>query len=408
MDIRYRMKIAVIREGKVPPDKRVPLTPKQCSQLQAQFPELEIIVQCSSIRAFTDDQYRAEGVVVQENISDCDVLVGVKEVPKADLLPNKTYFYFSHTIKMQPYNRDLLRRMLELNIRMIDYEVITAPSKRRLIGFGRYAGIVGCYNGFLAYGKKVKRYELKPANQCADRVEMEEEMRKVNLPANFKVVLTGLGRVGGGAIEIVEKLGLKKVDPKTFLTETFEEPVYTQLSVVDYNQRKDGKSFERSDFYREPVGYESTFLRYAKVADVYVACHYWDSRSPFIFTREDVRAADWNVKVVADISCDIDGPVASTIRPSTIAEPLYGYDPATEQEGDFFADHTVGVMAVDNLPCELPKDASEDFGNEFMKSVLPCLLNDDPEKVIERATMCENGALTKHFLYLQDYVDGKE
>lgn len=400
------MKIGVIREGKVPPDKRVPLTPAQCRQLMDTYPDLEVVVQASPIRAFDDSEYEAEGITVREDVTDCDVLVGVKEVPKPDLIPGKTYFYFSHTIKKQPYNRDLLRKMMELNIRMIDYEAITEATGRRLIGFGRYAGIVGCYNGILAYGKKTGAFDLKPANQCFDRTEMEGELNKVKLPSDFKVVLTGFGRVGRGAMEIMQKLGLKQVTAEEYLTQDFEEPVYTQLSVSQYNATDDGTEFVRQRFYDDPAGHHSTFMRYAKVSDVYVACHYWDNRSPFIFTREDLRSEDWNIKVVADISCDIDGPVASTIRPSTIANPLYGYNPVTEQEDDFMSSDTVGVMAVDNLPCELPKDASEDFGNELIKNVIPHFFNNDSEEVLKRATICENGDLTERYLYLRDYVDG--
>lgn len=400
------MRIGVIREGKVPPDKRVPLTPAQCKSLLETYNDLEIVVQNSPIRAYTDQQYLDAGIEVREDVSDCDVLIGVKEVPKANLMANKTYFYFSHTIKMQPYNRDLLLRMMELNIRMIDYETITGATGRRLIGFGRYAGIVGCYNGFLAYGKKFDAYHLKPANQCFDRKEMDGELSQVKLPSNFKVVLTGLGRVGHGALEVIQTLGLKEVTPEAYLTETFDEPVYTQLNVTHYNERNDGAAFERREFYNDPAEFHSTFMNYAAVSDMYVACHYWDSRSPFIFTREDVKGENWNVKVVADISCDIDGPVASTIRPSTIADPLYGYDPATEQEADFMAPNSVGVMAVDNLPCELPKDASEDFGNEFIKNVLPSLMNGDAEGILARATICENGELTNEYEYLRDYVNG--
>lgn len=401
------MKLGIIREGKVPPDKRVPLTPAQCARLMQQYPHLDLVVQPSPIRAYKDSDYAAAGVTLQEDLSDCDVIMGVKEVPKPDLIAGKTYFYFSHTIKMQPYNQELLRRMLDLNIRMVDYETITNDRGSRLIGFGRYAGVVGCFNAFRSYGLKTGTFNLKPANQCADRKEMEAELEKVKLPENFKIVLTGLGRVGGGAREIIDKLGLRRVSAEAFVSQNFGEPVFTQLSVEDYNARDDGGDFTRHEFYDDPIGFHSVFMKFAAVADVYVACHYWDSRSPFIFTRADVRLPEWGLKVVADISCDIDGPVATTLRPSTIAEPIYGYNPQSEQEGDFFNEANVGVMAVDNLPCELPKDASEDFGEELIKNVIPHLLNNDQDGVIARATICENGELTENYAYLNDYVEGK-
>jgi saccharopine dehydrogenase (NAD+, L-lysine-forming) len=404
------LKLGLIKETKTPPDRRVPLTPKQCKLLLDQYNNVEIFVQPSDVRAYNDAAYVENGAILQEDLSNCDVLMGVKEVEMEALIPEKTYFFFSHTIKEQPYNRDLLRKVLNDNIQLIDYEVITNAKGRRLIGFGRYAGIVGCYNAFLAFGKKHGLYDLKPANLCDDRKEMEAELAKITLPDNFKVVLTGWGRVGGGAREVVEAIGnINEVSAEAFKTETFDGPVYTQLNVTEYNERNDGASFERGDFYNDPTDYQSTFSDYSKVANMYVSCHYWDSRSPFIYTRDDLKSADWNISVVADISADIDGPVASTLRPSTIDNALYGYDPQSEQEVDFMAEGAVGVMAIDNLPCELPKDASEDFGNELIKNVIPFLLGDDPDRIIARATLTNSeGALTEEFAHLQNYVDGVE
>lgn len=403
------MKIGVIREGKIPPDKRVPLTPKQCVEVMQKFPGTEVVVESSPIRKITDDEYKNAGIKVVDDVSDCDILIGVKEVNKKDLIPNKKYLFFSHTFKKQPYNRDLLNKILEQKIQLIDYEVLTAPNGKRLIGFGRYAGIVGAYNGFLTFGKKHQLYNLKPANQCEDRVEFEEELKKVKLPNNFKVVLTGFGRVGHGAREVIDLIGLKEVSPDDFLNKDFNEPVYTQLKVQDYYARKDGKPFDKSAFYESGKGHISTFKRYLKVADMYIACHYWDSSSPFVFTREDLKDDNIKVSVVADISCDIDGPVASTIRPSTIADPIYGYNPKTEQEDDFMKAGVIAVMAVDNLPCELPKDASEDFGKELIDKILPSLLVEDKDGIIERGSETDlNGNLTKHFAYLDKYIKGEE
>jgi len=403
------MKIGVIREGKVPPDKRVPLTPSQCIEVMKKIPGTEVVVQTSSIRKITDEEYIKAGVKVVDDVSDCDILIGVKEVNKQDLIPNKKYLFFSHTFKKQPYNRDLLNKILDNKIQLIDYEVLTAPNGTRLIGFGRYAGVVGAYNGFLTYGKKHQLYNLKPANQCEDRVEFEQELKKVKLPNNFKVVLTGYGRVGHGAREVIDLLGLKEVSANDFITKSFNEPVFTQLKVQDYFARADGKPFDKPEFYKSGKGHVSTFKRYLKVADMYIACHYWDSSSPFIFTREDLKDTDIKVSVVADISCDIDGPVASTIRPSTIADPIYGYNPQTEKEDDFMKENVIAVMAVDNLPCELPKDASEDFGKELIDKILPSLLVDEKDGIIERGSQTDlNGNLTKHFSYLDKYIRGEE
>jgi len=400
------MKIGILREGKTPPDKRVALSPEQCVQVQNQYPDLDLVVQPSPIRRFVDSQYSDLGVVMQEDLADCDVIIGVKEVPEKDLIANKTYFYFSHTIKEQPYNRSLLLKMLSLNIRMIDYETLTNANGKRLIGFGRYAGIVGCYNGFLAQGKRTQSYDLKPANLCDDRKEMESELTKIKLEP-IKIVLTGSGRVGNGIIELINLIGIKEVSKEQFLNESFDQAVYVQLNTLDYNIRIDGSASSKSDFYANPHLYKSDFLKYANVAEMFIAGHYYSADSPYLFTREQAKLSSFNIKTVADVSCDIDGPVACTIAPSTIANPIYGYNPLTELIDDITKPDVITVMAVDNLPCELPKDASEDFGAEMIKHILPCLLTEDPTNIIERATICENGKLTKHYKYLSNYVLGK-
>ena len=399
------IKLGIIREGKTPPDKRVALSPEQCEYILNNYPDVEVFVQKSEIRKFKDDQYAKLGVAVVETVEDCDVLIGVKEVPINELISNKKYIFFSHTFKEQPYNRGLLKAILAKKIQLIDWEVITNAKGQRLIAFGRYAGIVGCYNGFLAYGLKHSLYSLKRANECEDRSEMEAQLENIKLPSNFKLVITGSGRVGGGALEIIHKMNMKEVSPAEFLTKSFNEPVFTQLNVGDYNKRKDGNSFNKKEFFNDPLNYESDFLKYAKVANMYVACHYWDSRAPFIFTREDAKNKDWNISLVADVSCDIDCAVASTLRPSTIADPLYGYNPNTEQEDDFYSNETIGVMAVDNLPCELPKDASVDFGKMFIEHVLEPLRGNDPENIIARASETKDGKLSSYFSYLEEYVN---
>ena len=400
------MKLGVIREGKNPPDKRVVLTPQQCQYIATNYPTIELKVQKSEIRKFKDEEYSALGIPVVDTVEDCDVLLGVKEVPINELIPNKKYLFFSHTFKEQPYNRNLLNAILEKNIQLIDWEVITNEKGKRLIAFGRYAGIVGCYNGFIGFGKKHGLYSLKRAHECEDRADMEAQIPNIQLPNDFKLVLTGKGRVAGGAIEVLDKIGLKKVSPEDFLEKSFNEPVYTQLGVEYYNKNKDGKPFNKKSFFNDPTQHESDFLRFAQVANMYIACHYWDSRAPFIFSREDLKDENWKISIVADVSCDIDCAVASTIRPSTIADPFYGYNKQTEAEDDFMKEEVVGVMAVDNLPCELPKDASVDFGQMFIDHVLEPLTGNDPQDIIWRASETKDGKLTPHFAYLEDYIAG--
>jgi len=403
------MRLGIIREGKTPPDKRVPLTPAQCAALARSYPDLEISVQSSDIRAFKDEEYKSHGIKVADSVADCEVLLGVKEVPIDMLIPGKTYLFFSHTYKEQPYNRELLAAILDKKIRLIDYELLTDENGRRLIGFGRYAGIVGAYNGLLAAGKKLNRYSLKPAHECEDRREVERELKKIDLPKDYKIVLTGAGRVAGGAMEILDAAGIQKVSPQEFLHHSFDQPVYAQLGVKDYNRKKDGSIFKKTEFYRHPERFDSNFLPFAKKSDLYISCHYWDARAPYIYTREDAKSPDFRIRTVADISCDIDGPVASTLRASTIEDPLYGYDPVGEKETDFMEDSSIGVMAVDNLPCELPKDASEDFGEELINKVIPELLKEGESSIIKRASETDlEGRLTQDFAYLLDYVEGME
>lgn len=401
--------LGVIKEGKVPPDKRVPLTPQQCIELQKRHPQVEVHVQPSPIRAIADAEYQEAGLILSENMNACDILVGVKEVPIDQLISNKTYFFFSHTFKKQPYNRELLQAILQRKIELIDYEVLKEKSGQRIIGFGRWAGIVGCYNSFLTYGLKTQSFDLKPAHQCFDRKEMDDELAKVKLSTNFKIVLTGWGRVGQGAREVLALLPIKEVSPQDFLENTFDEPVFTQLEVEDYNAHKEGLPFDKAAFYKDARDYVSTFPRYLHQAEMYIACHYYANDAPFLVTRKDFKNPSIRVKVVGDISADIDGPVACTIRPSKIGDAIYGYHSKTEREVDFMHDEAIAVMAIDNLPCELPRDASQDFGNMLLDGVFPNLFVDDTDDIIKRATQTnKNGQLTEYFAYLQAYVAGKE
>ncbi|MEL7271519.1 MAG: NAD(P)-dependent oxidoreductase, partial [Bacteroidota bacterium] len=328
---------------------------------------------------------------------------GVKEVPIDALIPNKKYFFFSHTIKKQPYNRDLLRAILERNIELYDHEVITNPKGQRLVAFGRYAGIVGAYNGIRAYGLKFKTYDLPKAETLRDQQALIAELQKIQLP-NIKILLTGKGRVGNGAKEMLDAMHLKKVNVAEYLSETFSEPVYCQIDASEYNKRKDGVRGNKADFFANPEEYKSNFFRFAEVTDFYIAGHFYGQGAPYLYTREDVKHPDFKIKVVADISCDIDGPVATTIQPSTIADPIYGYHPQTEQVVDYHDEAAIAVMAVDNLPCELPRDASIGFGEAFSKYVIPAFYNGDADGILERARMTQNGKLTQHYLYLKDYV----
>ena len=402
------MKFAIIKERKNPPDRRVVFSPEKLQEFKQQFPQAEIVVESSDIRIFSDDDYQKAGFEVVTDVSDCDVLLGVKEVPVENLIPNKKYFYFSHTIKKQPYNRKLLTAMLERNIEMFDHETIVEENGARLIGFGRYAGLVGAYNGFRAIGLKEEIFNLPKVETLADLDAVKAELDKIKLP-NLKILLTGTGKVAFGAKEILDHLGIKQVSDALYLTSTFTEPVYCMADVMEYAKRKDGKVGDKQSFYKDPSGYESNFMPYAKQTDYFIAGHFYGDGAPYLFTREDAKSPEFSIKYVADISCDIDGPVACTVQPSTIADPVYGYNPQTETAVDFKESNSITVMAVDNLPCELPKDASEGFGDMFLKHVIPAFFNNDKNGVLARAQMTtDKGKLTERYSYLQDYVDGKE
>lgn len=403
-----QVKIGVIREGKNPPDKRVPFTPDQCKRLIENYKNVSIVVQSSPIRCFTDDQYREAGIQVVDHLNDCDIILGIKEVPVDMLIEGKKYLFFSHTIKEQAHNRKLMHALIDKKITMVDYETLTGPTGGRIIGFGRYAGIVGTYNAFRLYGERSGQFKLKPAHQCYDRKELEEELKKVVLPETYKIVVTGAGRVGSGCLEILNLLGLHQVSYTDFLKRVFTEPVFTQLHVKEYNKTKSGEPFIPDEFYNDPAEFESDFFKYAKVANMYIPCHFWDNRSPQILTKAQLADPELKINIIADISCDIGEPIASTLRPSTIEKPFYGYDKQSGTETDYMDLKSLGVMAVDNLPCELPRDASKDFGKVLIEKVFPSLLNDDPDKIIERATICSDGKLMPGFRHLADYASKKE
>lgn len=400
------VKFALIKERKNPPDRRVVLSPEKCQEILHRFPEAKIKVEASDIRIFPDTAYREKGIEVSQNVEDCDVMLGVKEVPVSELIPNKNYFFFSHTIKKQPYNLELLRTVLDKNIVLYDHETIVTENGNRLIGFGRYAGLVGAYNGFRALGLRDNLFVLPKVETLPDLDAVKAELDKIQVPA-LKIVLTGNGKVAFGTKEILDHMQVKEVSVDEFLNTSFNQAVYCMIDVLDYNKRIDGKPGDKHAFFKDPSGYESDFMRFAKVADMLITGHFYGDGAPFLFTRSDAAQPDFKIKLVADISCDIDGPIASTIRPSTIADPFYGYDPKTESEVAFDAPGAITVMAVDNLPCELPKDASEGFGEMFIKYVIPAFFNSDRDGVLARAKITEGGKLTEKFSYLQGYVDGK-
>ena len=407
------IKIGVVRETKIPPDHRVALPPAKIIELKQQLPHVEVVVQPSPMRCFSDAEYLELGISMQEDLSDCDILIGVKEVDIPTLITDKTYLFFAHVAKEQPYNRILILALLEKGIRMVDYEYLTDSYGVRLIAFGRWAGIVGAYNGLRGLGIHSNEYSLKPAHTCHDRQEMDAQLSKVEL-RNTRILLSGGGRVAQGAMETLGHLGIREVNPEEYSNNEFAEPVFCRIDPWHYVARRDGQQpFDQEHFFDYPEFYLSTSLKYLRKTDLYIAAHYWNPDSPRMFELDDLKSGvgakkTMPIKVIADISCDINGSVPSTLRATTIAEPYYWFDPETGKElarGE--ASRHILMMTVDNLPGELPRDASQEFSNVLVSQIIPRLTGDDPENVIKRASITEAGELTEDYNYLDNYVKGR-
>ncbi|NML66838.1 alanine dehydrogenase [Hymenobacter sp. RP-2-7] len=398
--------IGLLREGRTPPDRRVALTPKKCVELQDAYPGgIRVRVQPSPHRAFADQEYRDLGLEVSDDMAACDVLLGVKEVPVQELIPSKTYLFFSHTIKQQPRNRALLRTVLDQDLTLIDYELLTNAQGERVVAFGYWAGVVGAYNGLLTYGRKHGLYQLRPAWQCVDLEDMEEEFFKVRRLPPIKIAVTGSGRVAQGALEVLGRMGIRRVSVYDYLYLTFNEPVYAQLRSSDYNRRADGRVWDTPNFHQEPRAYESTFGQFLPVTDLLIACAYWDPAAPRLFTEADTQRPDFKLDTIADVTCDVDGSIPLTQRSTTIEAPAFDYDPASRQlVAPYSGLGHITVMAVDNLPCELPRNASRDFARQLLDEVFPHLLGGDPDGVLARATIARSGQLQPRFQYLASYA----
>jgi hypothetical protein len=330
-----KMKFGIIKERKNPPDRRVVFSPSELLLVKKQFPNADFKVESSDIRVFTDAEYTEKGFEVSDNMDDCDVLLGVKEVPVEALIPNKKYFFFSHTIKKQAYNRKLLQACIDKNIDLYDHETIVDANNTRLIGFGRYAGIVGAYNGIRAFGLKFELFSLPKAETLANQAALISQLKKPFLPP-IKIALTGKGKVAFGAKEMLDGMKIKEVSVSDYLNKTYTYPVYTMLDVQDYNRHQSGIEFNKAEFYSNPGHFTSNFERFTTVSDIFMAGHFYGNGAPEILTQDMLAAPNCKIKVVADISCDIAGPIACTLRASTIANPSYGYLASEHKEVDMF------------------------------------------------------------------------
>ena len=398
------LKIGLIREGKQPPDHRVALTPFQCRWIMQRWPQIQIVVQHSPIRSYTDEEYQQAGIQVVEDMQDCDVLMGIKEVPIDQLIPGKTYFFFSHTKKKQPHNRLLMQACVNKKITLIDYECLIHEDGQRMLGFGFFAGVVGAHNGLMAYGKKTGLFDLPRAYTCRDLQQLTESYYGIKLPP-LKIAITGSGRVAAGILEVMGLLGIKDITPGEFLINEYQYPVYTQLKAGDLYLHKSERSYSREHFHAHPYEYECKFLPFTTAADILMNGIYWEQGMAPLFSWDDLCNPHFRIRVIADITNDPGGSIPCNLGDSTIDDPVYGVDRCTRQKLPPYLPHTVDMMCVGNLPDELPRDASRYFGEQLIKYVIPELLQPD-SPILEKATILQKGKLTPRFCYLEDYAYG--
>lgn len=398
------IKIGLIREGKTPADNRVALTPAQCKWVHKNSTEVKIVAQHSSSRCFSDKEYTLAGVPVQEDISDCDILLGIKEVPMDDLIPGKTYLFFSHTKKKQPHNQKLLQGIIRKKITLIDYECLEHEDGLRIIGFGFFAGVVGAHNGMMAYGNRTGLFKLDRVYKQRNFRELIHTYFGLRLP-NVKIAVTGSGRVAHGVLEVMNLMGIHEVEPEDYSTRRFSYPVYTQLRGADLYAHKITGGYNRHSFHESPENYNCRFLPYAAQTDILMNGVYWDTNVPRLFEQEDITSEDFIIQTIADITDDAGGSVPINLGDQSIEDPVYGIDKTTFEKTAPYLPTSIDLMAVGNLPNELPRDASRYFGEQLIKFVLEDLVKGG-SLVIDKATIVKEGKLTDHFEYLKEYAEG--
>jgi len=393
--------IGLIREGKMPADNRVALTPAQCKWLHKNFPAIRVIAQHSDKRCFTDKEFSMAGVEVKEDISECDVLMGIKEVPIEALISGKTYLFFSHTKKAQEHNRALFKAIIKNKITLIDYECLTHDDGQRILGFGFFAGIVGAHNGMMAYGKRTGLFNLNRVYQQKDYRNLIHTYFGLKLP-KLKIAVTGSGRVAHGVLEIMNLMGIHEVEPFEYLHKAFDYPVYVDLKGRDLYARKDDGTYNRDDFHIHPNEYKCNFAPFAKQTDILMNGIYWDKNVLPLFTVEEFQSENFCIKTIADITNDYKGSVPVNIGDSNIEDPVYGVDIKTLTKTAPYLSGSVDIMAVGNLPNELPRDASRYFGEQLIKFVLEDFLKGG-SPVLDRATIVNEGKITEGYAYLKEY-----
>jgi saccharopine dehydrogenase (NAD+, L-lysine-forming) len=397
-------KIGLIRETKNPPDNRVAFTPAQCKWINENFPDINISVQSSPDRCYSDREYSMSGIEVKESIQDCDILFGIKEVKIDELIPNKTYLFFSHTKKKQTYNQQLFHSILERKITLLDYECLEHDDGQRILGFGFFAGIVGAHNGVMCYGSRTGDYSL-------DRVYKQKSFRELihtyfglKLP-QIKIAITGSGRVAHGILEVMNLMEVIEVEPAEYLSRNFPYPVFTQLKGADLYKQNKGAPYNRDEFHDNPLLYTSLFHAYTSQTDILMNGIYWDEGVPRLFESDHVKENNFRIKTIADITDDKNGSIPINLGDTPITDPVYGVDKTTLKRTAPYLPNSIDLMAVGNLPNELPRDASRYFGEQLIKHVFKDLVGNS-STIIERATMVRNGVITPAYAYLEEYGRG--
>jgi alanine dehydrogenase len=396
------LKIGLIREGKIPEDNRVALTPAQCKWLHKNFDDVQVSVQHSPKRCYSDTEYERAGVEVREDISDSNLLLGIKEVPVDMLMEGKRYMFFSHTKKLQPANQKLFKALVAKKITLIDYECLEHGDGTRIIGFGFFAGIVGAHNGMMAYGNRTGTFHLQRVGSVNSFQKLIHTYFGLKLP-NIKIAVTGTGRVAHGVLEIMNLMGIHEVEPDEYLEKEFTYPAYVQLKGANLYAHKETGKYNRNDFHTNPQNYNCRFADYISNTDILINGIYWEKNIPRLFEMDELKKESFRIKTIADITDDFNGSVPCNLGDSTITDPVYGVDKTSFEKTKPYLPNSVDVMAVGNLPNELARDASRYFGEQMIKYVLDDIRLGG-SRLIDSATMVIGGKLNDLYQYMKDYA----
>ena len=398
--------IGIVRESRND-ENRTPLVPEHIKKYKESNPNINFIIQPSNSRCFSDEEYELCGAKINENLNECSIIFGVKEIDPNILINNRTYLFFSHTFKInkqqkniEKHKKDLLLSILNKKITLIDYENIRGKNGTRCLGFGRFAGIVGCYNTLNLLLKVLGKQSLASAYKINDYERLVLNLKNLYFPKT-KILVTGDGRVAKGVIELLNQTNIKAVSKKDFLEKKFDQPIFCNLETKDYVTNNSSTNFNLEHFINNPQDYSSSALQYLKETNILISAHYWDPSSPKIFENEDLKDLQ-NLKIVGDITCDINGSVPTTIRSTTIEKPNYWIERNNLKEIDENNDG-IAVMAVDNLPSELPRDSSTEFSEGIINEVLPFLLKEDDGRILN-GTITTDGSFLEKYNYLNDYI----